>query len=203
MRSSNGAGVPLYSGADVEGLGLMRLADDRALQLVLAALERTPQARVVLGISADTVSDGTWLAKASAALVGRTELSRRMIVEIPNAALGQSGEAASRLVGTLGDLGCAVAVGDFGAGIASLRVLNHLGVHYVRIEGSLVESPRDRTLVRGLIDLARALGMKTIAAGVATEASAGLLADWGADYLQGSWIGEAVVGDPPPIEQDA
>ena len=42
-----------------------------------------------------------------------------------------------------------------------------------------------------LIDLARRLGLKTVAEWVQDEEAAQLLSDWGCDYLQGALIGLA------------
>ena len=43
-----------------------------------------------------------------------------------------------------------------------------------------------------LIDLARRLGLKTVAEWVQDEEAAAMLRDWGCDYLQGALIGLAI-----------
>jgi EAL domain-containing protein (putative c-di-GMP-specific phosphodiesterase class I) len=45
--------------------------------------------------------------------------------------------------------------------------------------------------VHTLIDLARRLGLETVAEWVQDEEAAALLADWGCDYLQGALVGLA------------
>ena len=42
-----------------------------------------------------------------------------------------------------------------------------------------------------LIDLARRLGLETVAEWVQDEEAAAMLADWGCDYLQGALVGLA------------
>jgi EAL domain-containing protein (putative c-di-GMP-specific phosphodiesterase class I) len=54
----------------------------------------------------------------------------------------------------------------------------------------------DRAFVRTLIDLARRLGLKTVAEWVHDEASAQTLEAWGCDYLQGALIGLASIERP-------
>ena len=47
-----------------------------------------------------------------------------------------------------------------------------------------------------LIDLARRLGLETVAEWVQDEESAAILADWGCDYIQGALIGRATAERP-------
>ena len=93
------------------------------------------------------------------------------------------------------DLGCRIAIDDFGAGYTSFRNLRKLGVDIVKIDGAFVQnltrSEDDRAFVRTLIELAARLGIETVAEWVQDEQAAQLLAAWGCDYLQGALIGRA------------
>jgi EAL domain-containing protein (putative c-di-GMP-specific phosphodiesterase class I) len=93
------------------------------------------------------------------------------------------------------DLGCRIAIDDFGAGYTSFRNLRRLGVDLVKIDGAFVQnltsSEDDRAFVHTLIDLARRLGSETVAEWVQDEAAAAILASWGCDYLQGALVGLA------------
>ena len=100
------------------------------------------------------------------------------------------------------DLGCRIAIDDFGAGYTSFRNLRKLGVDIVKIDGAFVQnltrSEDDRAFVRTLIELARRLGIKTVAEWVQDEPAAAMLASWGCDYLQGALIGRARIEKPWP-----
>jgi len=65
----------------------------------------------------------------------------------------------------------------------------------VTIDGAFVQniarSADDRAFVQTLIDLARRLGIKTVAEWVQDEESAVMLREWGCDYIQGRLIGLA------------
>jgi EAL domain-containing protein (putative c-di-GMP-specific phosphodiesterase class I) len=61
---------------------------------------------------------------------------------------------------------------------------------------NLKHSEDDRAFVRTLIDLARRLGIKTVAEWVQDEAAASMLAEWGCDYLQGALVGLASSDQP-------
>ena len=98
------------------------------------------------------------------------------------------------------DLGCRIAIDDFGAGYTSFRNLRKLGVDIIKIDGAYVQnltrSEDDRAFVLTLVELAQRLGLKTIAEWVQDEAAAAMLAGWGCDYLQGKLVGLASVERP-------
>jgi diguanylate cyclase (GGDEF)-like protein len=183
-----------------ERLGLIRPIDQRVLELVFEALAGTADARLSFNISADTVGDSEWLAQLSARVAGRPDLAKRLIVEITETALMHNLDEAARFVSLLHDLGCEVALDDFGAGFSSFRSLRELGVDLVKIDGGFVEkltsSRDDQVFVRTLIDLARNFGIRTVAERVQNEQAAAILAGWGVDYLQGNFTGPATLAWP-------
>lgn len=184
-----------------ERVGLIRLVDERALQLVFAALERTPEARLSVNVSGETVGDRSWRERLAGMLATNAALAGRLTIEITETALVQNADEAVRFVAALHDMGCRVAIDDFGAGYSSFRSLRDLKVDLLKIDGAYVEklaaSADDRAFVRALTDLARALGIQTVAEKVQDEAAAALLAGWGVDYLQGNLTGDVLAGDPP------
>ena len=122
-------------------------------------------------------------------------VAERLIVEITETAAIQDIDETRGFVARVKDLGCRIAIDDFGAGYTSFRNLRKLGVDIVKIDGAFVQnimqSEDDRAFVHTLIDLARRLGLKTVAEWVQDEEAAAMLADWGCDYLQGALIGLA------------
>ncbi len=178
-------------------MGLIRLIDERALDLVCEALIATPDLRLSFNISGETVGDEEWLAQLTRHVDGRRDLTERMIVEITETALMHNLDEATGFVASLHDLGCKVALDDFGAGFSSFKSLRELGVDLVKIDGgfvvNLTRSHDDQAFVRALVDLAHNLGIETVAESVENEDSATILAAWGVDYLQGHLIGEAKV----------
>jgi EAL domain-containing protein (putative c-di-GMP-specific phosphodiesterase class I) len=61
---------------------------------------------------------------------------------------------------------------------------------------NLMKSEDDRAFVRTLCDLAKRLGLKTVAEWVQDENAAEMLQTWGCDYLQGALIGMASIERP-------
>jgi EAL domain-containing protein (putative c-di-GMP-specific phosphodiesterase class I) len=84
---------------------------------------------------------------------------------------------------------------DFGAGHTSFKNLRRLGFDLVKIDGAFIQnlarSPDDRFFVRTLLDLARHLNIEAVAEWVEDHETAALLAEWGVDYAQGNFFGEA------------
>jgi diguanylate cyclase (GGDEF)-like protein len=201
LERANGSILP--AGAFIalaERLNLVRLIDHRVLDLTLDALAGSPDGVLSFNISAETAGDSEWLAHLSAAIAGRRDLAERLIVEITESAVIRNLEEASHFVAMLHDLGCRVAIDDFGAGFSSFRNLRSLDVDIVKIDGGFIEhlptSRDDQIFVKTLIDLARNFGIRTVAEWCDQEQTAAILADWGIDYIQGNLTGPALVRWP-------
>jgi diguanylate cyclase (GGDEF)-like protein len=178
-----------------EKLGLIRLVDHRVLELVVAELAEQPGIRLSLNISPDTTMDPDWWASIETMMQAHPGVAERLIVEITETVAIQDLDDVRGFVTRLKNFGSRIAIDDFGAGNTSFRNLRKLGVDIVKIDGAFVQniarSADDRAFVQTLIDLARRLGIKTVAEWVQDEESAVMLRDWGCDYIQGRLIGLA------------
>lgn len=87
------------------------------------------------------------------------------------------------------ELGIDVEIDDFGTGHTSIVSLLRLKPKRLKIDKQLVlpilHSPQELALVRSIIDIARSLGLETVAEGVETFEHANLLEKLGCDLLQG------------------
>ncbi|MHA1567716.1 MAG: putative bifunctional diguanylate cyclase/phosphodiesterase [Alphaproteobacteria bacterium] len=181
----------------VEEMGLMRLIDRRVLELGLNTLESQPQVRLSINVSGLTVIDPIWLRMLEERLRGRVDMARRLILEITETvALDDIGEA-SRFVSSLCELGCQVALDDFGAGFTSFRHLRALHVDMVKIDGSFVRdltaNPDNLIFVKTLLGLADGINLTTVAECVETQEQADLLRAEGVRYLQGYYFGRPTI----------
>jgi diguanylate cyclase (GGDEF)-like protein len=86
-------------------------------------------------------------------------------------------------------LGIDIEIDDFGTGHTSIVSLLKLRPKRLKIDRQLVmpilESRQELTLVRAIIDIAKSLGVETVAEGVETMQHAKVLRDMGCDLLQG------------------
>ncbi|MDE1158479.1 MAG: EAL domain-containing protein [Neorhizobium sp.] len=96
--------------------------------------------------------------------------------------------------------GHAVAIDDFGTGYSSLQYLEGLSVDTLKIDKSFIDTIGRNTVkspVTGhIIDLARTLGLSTVAEGVETEEQVEYLRRHGVDFAQGWYFSKAL----PPEE---
>ena len=190
-----------------ERVGLMRMLDYRVLELVVNELAAAPGLTASVNVSPASTVDPDWWAGLGAMLRANTSAAARLIIEITETAAIQDVDDARGFVTRVKDLGCRIAIDDFGAGHTSFRNLRKLGVDIVKIDGAfvqnIVKSSDDRAFVHTLIDLSRRLGLKTVAEWVQDEEAAKLLSDWGCDFLQGAMIGLASEARPWRGEQGA
>ncbi|HEY1473542.1 MAG TPA: bifunctional diguanylate cyclase/phosphodiesterase [Pseudolabrys sp.] len=178
-----------------ERVGLMRMLDYRVLELVVNELAAAPGLTASVNVSPASTVDPAWWAGLGALLRANTGAAARLIIEITETLAIQDVDDARGFVTRVKDLGCRIAIDDFGAGHTSFRNLRKLGVDIVKIDGAfvqnIVKSSDDRAFVQTLVDLSHRLGLKTVAEWVQDEQAAALLSDWGCDFLQGALIGLA------------
>jgi diguanylate cyclase (GGDEF)-like protein len=90
-------------------------------------------------------------------------------------------------------LGCRFALDDFGSGFSSFSYLKHLPVHFIKIDGAFIRNLShdaiDQTMVRSIVEVARALGKQTIAEFVQDRGAFELLRAIGVDFVQGDFLG--------------
>jgi EAL domain-containing protein (putative c-di-GMP-specific phosphodiesterase class I) len=178
-----------------EQLGLVRMLDYRVLELVVEELAKAPALQASVNVSPDSTLDPDWWGGLGGLLRANGGVAERLIIEITETAAIQDVDDTRGFVTRVKDLGCRIAIDDFGAGNTSFRNLRKLGVDIVKIDGAFVQnimkSSDDRAFVRTLVDLARRLGLKTVAEWVQDEEAAQLLLGFGCDFLQGALIGLA------------
>lgn len=176
-----------------ERVGLIRHVDRRVLELALAELDRDQELAVSVNVSGLTTADPQWLRQLAAGVRARPDLPGRLVVEITETAALQDLDESARFVAALRDMGCRVALDDFGAGHTSFRTLKALAVDMVKIDGSfitgLARQPTDVAFVRALTDLAVACGKATVAECIEDARTAGLLRNCGVDFFQGYHFG--------------
>src|SRR5947209_2107397 len=201
IRRADGSVVPASAVIPIaEQLGLVRLIDHRVIELITAELNAAPALKASVNVSPDSLTDPDWWAALGAQLRARPGVAQRMILEITETAAIQNIDETAGFVTRAKDLGCRIAIDDFGAGYTSFRNLRRLGVDMIKIDGAFVQNlPRssdDRAFVRTLVDLGRSLGLSTVAEWVQGEDAAVVLTEWGCDYLQGDLIGRASLQRP-------
>jgi len=101
--------------------------------------------------------------------------------------------AAAEKVRLLREAGLSVSIDDFGVGYSNLSQLSRLSVNALKIDRSLVMQigldQKSEAIIRAVIGMAHALGLKTIAEGIETPQQAAFLRMVRIDALQGYLLG--------------
>jgi diguanylate cyclase (GGDEF)-like protein len=110
-------------------------------------------------------------------------------VEVTEDSLMTDFESAASVLHELKSQGLSTSLDDFGSGYSSLSYLIRLPIDTLKIDRSFVHalgrSPNALAVMRGVIGLARSLGMRSLAEGVEVEAERRVLAQEGCDVAQG------------------
>jgi EAL domain len=93
-------------------------------------------------------------------------------------------------------LGVKIALDDFGTGYSSLSYLNHLPIDILKIDRSFIENMTTNTdqgeLVRGIVSIAKRLGLEIVSEGIETQAQYEALLELQCDYGQGFLFSKAI-----------
>lgn len=104
-------------------------------------------------------------------------------------------EAAAQLTQALKDMGCKVALDDFGSGLSSFTHLKKIPADFVKIDGSFIRGVVDDDMSKGVVEaihhVSKIMGLQTIAEYVESRAILDLLNQFNIDFAQGHYFGPA------------
>ncbi len=131
-------------------------------------------------------------------------------VNLSELSLGEAmllGRTPRRFGERLAELGCHLALDDFGAGFGSFYYLKHLPFDFLKIDGEFIRNCRasktDRLMIEAVVGIARGLGKHTITECVGDQETVGLLTRLGVDYGQGFHHGRpAEIAECVPARTD-
>ena len=110
-------------------------------------------------------------------------------LELTEAVAMKAPEIAAQTMKELGQLGVRLSIDDFGTGYSSLSYLKRFNIHKLKIDQSFVRDistdPDDQAIATAIVQMARSLGMSTIAEGVETAEQLEFLRAQGCDEIQG------------------
>jgi EAL domain-containing protein (putative c-di-GMP-specific phosphodiesterase class I) len=125
-----------------------------------------------------------------------------LIIEITESVAMEGAQTTIETLRKLKSLGVALAIDDFGTGFSSLSYLKQFPVDYLKIDKSFVDGVtfqgRDTAIVRAVIALGHALGLKLIAEGVETPEQVNKLRELGSEIGQGYYFAKPLTGEGMP-----
>ena len=116
-------------------------------------------------------------------------------LEITESVLMDNAESAAIQLRQLSVIGIKLSIDDFGTGYSSLSYLNRFPLNNLKIDRTFVKDitcEEDAPLAKAIVNMAKALGLKTIAEGVETEVQKEVLRSIGCDFIQGYLLSKPV-----------
>jgi diguanylate cyclase (GGDEF)-like protein len=157
--------------------------------------------RIAVNLSASQFASRNLLDEVRQALQATGLPAQRLELEITESALIEDRIAAAETLRALRALGVRVAIDDFGTGYSSLSYLGTFALDHLKIDRSFIvaleadSNGRALTILNTILQLARSLGLATVAEGVETNAQIQILRQQGCDAFQGFCIARPMAAD--------
>ena len=186
-----------------ERTGVMRPLTIKVLEQALSQWRRWTDLGVELGVAVNISTQNfhdLLLPDEIATLLERFRAPAKSLeIEITESMLIADPLRAMHILGRLSEMGIRLVIDDFGTGYSSLAYLKRLPVNGLKIDKSFVQhlphDENDAVIVRSTIELARNLGLETVAEGVETIDAYRALHALGCDYAQGYYLSKPLPGD--------
>lgn len=198
MRDSEGG--MLMPGSFIptaEQFGLIGRVDRAIIAKALCHLAALPAEMSRIGISVNL--SGMSVGDEEIFQLIESELKRtgidpkRVTFEVTETAACAQMSKAAEFIARIRQLGCCISLDDFGVGFSSFSYLKNLHVDILKIDGSFIRditrSRDDQLFVKALVDVARGMGIRTVAEFVENAGTVEILRRLGVDYVQGYYVG--------------
>ncbi len=176
-----------------ERFDLMRAIDHHVIALAMQAMAdptvMPPDSICTINLSGQTLTDENLLAYIDQQAGRYGVAPRRVCFEVTETVAISNLQIAGRLAGQLRERGYRLMLDDFGAGMSSLGYLHEIQVDFIKIDGQFVRralsDPLSAVSVRMICEIARVLGVQTVAEMIEDEQTVQSMRGFGVDYLQG------------------
>lgn len=203
LRSETGELIlPRTLIAAAERHGLMGAVDRWVIRAALRQLAdpqgRFAAASIAINLSGNSLDDPGLVDYVVAQFAEHPIAPRAVCFEITETEAIRDLGHAVEVVSCLKQLGCSIALDDFGSGQSSFAYLKALPADYLKIDGGfvrrMIDSPVDRAVVSAIHETGRIMGLRTIAEFAHDDATIACLRGLGVDYAQGD-----AVAPPRPV----
>ncbi len=176
----------------IEGIGDWVL-QQACSRVALWQSQGLPPCPVAVNVSALQFRNGS-IVRSVARILQTTGIPPHLLeLEVTESLLAEDTERISQQLTTLKEMGVSLAIDDFGTGYSSLSYLKRFPLDRLKIDRSFIqdlpEDPDDAAITLAIIEMARALGLSTLAEGVETQAQHDYLLQHGCEQMQGYLCG--------------
>jgi len=153
---------------------------------------------VSVNVSATSLADPNYADAVTQIVVGQGLEPNKMILELTESEAIRNVAVALENLTRLRMKGFGLAIDDYGVGYSSMQELSRMPFTEVKIDRSFVvaagASEKHRMMIAHTVEVARLLGLKTVAEGVETRPEMELLERLGCDMIQGFFVAEPMDG---------
>ena len=187
-----------------EELGLIELIGDWVVRELVFQYQAWKELGIDLEVGFNLSPRQFWQPDLAERIVDQIERASvdpaRVLVEVTESSAMMDPDRAQGILDELHAAGLAIAVDDFGTGYSSLSRLRTMPVKVLKIDRSFVSNvhadPQAASIVTAFLELARGLGMTTLAEGIETPEELAFLRQRGCELGQGFLFSKPV----PPEE---
>lgn len=150
---------------------------------------------VSVNLSASQLSNAMLVEDVKAIVASQNMNAAELKLELTETVMVEHPDAALKVMHKLIELGCSLALDDYGAGHSGLGHLQRYPLDTLKIDGAFVEpivqSAQSLEIVRSSVALGHSLGMRVVAEGVESESARAKLLEMKCDFGQGWYFGRA------------
>jgi diguanylate cyclase (GGDEF)-like protein len=185
---------------------------ESALDQAQSWQQRGLPVQISVNVSARDLLDGGLAGAVERGLASRGLAAEALLLEVSERTLTSEPARTAAIASSVASIGVPLSLDDFASGRASLARLRGLPVSEIKIDSSFVAalpgSADDALIVKALVDLARALCIRSVAKGVESPETATALRAMGCDVAQGwhfsrplnvasatAWLADGLVRD--------
>jgi EAL domain-containing protein (putative c-di-GMP-specific phosphodiesterase class I) len=192
-RDGSGAGTVLAAVSDENRYRFDQSCRVTAIELAGSKLPPGSTARLSINFMPNAVYEPTACIRASLAAAARAKFDpRRLMFEFTENERIVDTAHVGNIIETYRRIGFTTALDDFGAGYAGLGLLAKFQPDLIKLDMELVRgvhtSSARQAIIRGIVDIARTLGITVLAEGIEERAELVSLHEAGIDLFQGYYF---------------
>jgi diguanylate cyclase (GGDEF)-like protein len=153
--------------------------------------------KLSVNVSTSGFSSGDFIAYLQEQYLKSADITSRICVEITEESLILNVDAVKKHLDILKQLNIPVALDDFGTGFSSLSYLHQFSLDFLKIDKSFVDDLNEVSskvlILDAVVNLAKALNIKTTAEGIETEEQYQKIKEIGCDLGQGYYIAKPLL----------
>ncbi|HTF94638.1 MAG TPA: EAL domain-containing protein [Cellvibrio sp.] len=188
--------IPLLENSGLIEQITMQMVDEAVRVAVLLRKRNLPCA-ISVNIAAYDLIETNLADIISKALVRYQGIASDIKLELTETSVASDPQRVKQILLELSELGVYASVDDFGTGYSSLSYLSLFPIRELKIDRSFINdmigNPRNHSIVRSMILMARELGLTTVAEGVEDDQTLQMLKKDGCDLAQGFVIAKPMV----------